>query len=484
MKCPQCNNENRDTAKFCNECGNKLETAIPAIVNESDIPSVQEVAEGNQDELHPDKPIVSEEESESLVNTASTLREIQETPSSFLSESSQADNVDGFDFSPIEIPEVKESPTDEIGIESVLVDGSYEAPQSAWSNGSTMKMPKIDGAEPEQKKEFKATEQPEKKKMSGGKKAAVAVLLVLVLLCGGGAAAAFIDLPDGTNLADAIGLGALFGGKKVPDVTSLNKSDAEKTLKDQGFEVKVMEVKSDEKEESVLMTDPRAGARLPEGETVVLQVAVARMVPDIVGTPLDQAQAILGEEGLDQVVIEKEKSNEDEGIVLGVTPEVGQKVVSTSEIVVKVAEPYKVPDVVGRGYPDATAALEAEGYHVTIVYVYNEQIEGTVVSTNPAAGTALDAGSSVTMSVAKSRASELVALTQSNYAGGFTISGTSYSVVSIDSAQYMGNDTVSCLITCSISYTTPTGETLTGETKQRAFVVSFDSSNNSSIAAS
>jgi uncharacterized membrane protein YvbJ len=30
MKCPQCEFENHSDARFCNECGSKLETACPA----------------------------------------------------------------------------------------------------------------------------------------------------------------------------------------------------------------------------------------------------------------------------------------------------------------------------------------------------------------------------------------------------------------------------------------------------------------------
>src|SRR5215510_7248229 len=30
MRCPQCEHENKDGAKFCNECGNKLEVVCPA----------------------------------------------------------------------------------------------------------------------------------------------------------------------------------------------------------------------------------------------------------------------------------------------------------------------------------------------------------------------------------------------------------------------------------------------------------------------
>ncbi|MGD8975686.1 MAG: zinc ribbon domain-containing protein, partial [Desulfobacterales bacterium] len=29
MKCPKCQTDNRNDAKFCNECGNKLETICP-----------------------------------------------------------------------------------------------------------------------------------------------------------------------------------------------------------------------------------------------------------------------------------------------------------------------------------------------------------------------------------------------------------------------------------------------------------------------
>lgn len=465
MICNNCGSENRQGAKFCDECGSLLPTEPSEVVLPPEVPEVVSSVEDTQ-------------------------------------------TVDGFDFSPIDVDDavdgdfdtqvISENETQKFddsganmpeyrdmrGIDEIVAGHDYRLPESAWGAGDTMKMPRVGGQEPDQQREFKAPDASSKKKPARNRRITVAIILVVVLLFGGGAIAIFVDWPDGTNLADSMGLSAILGGKKIPDVTDLDKEKATKELEERGFKVKAMNVKSDETEGSVLMTDPVAGSRLPEGETVVLQVAISRTVPEVTGKLIDDAQALFSSEGLTHVKVVTEKSNEPEGTVLKVVPEQGSKAVSTSDITVTVAEPFKVPEVVGKDYDSALAALEAEGYQVYVAYAYSESSEGTVLASDPAAGSVYNSGGFVTLTLAKSRGSELVELTQARYGEGFEISGTSYWVSSMDSVDYIGNDTVSCVITCSISYTTPTGETLTGETKQRTFTVSFDSDNNSSIAAS
>ncbi|MCL2826394.1 MAG: PASTA domain-containing protein, partial [Eggerthellaceae bacterium] len=157
-----------------------------------------------------------------------------------------------------------------------------------------------------------------------------------------------------------------------------------------------------------------------------------------------------------------------EGTVLSVDPAAGQKAKAATPIKVAVAQSYTVPDTTGMGIDDATALLEQEGFIVNVVTVYTDDSdEGTVLSSDPEAGTKLKSGSAVTVSVAKSRASELVAATQA-YLDGLSVfqaNNTSYELVGYSDISYIGSNTTTAAVTV-VAYTTlPDGETVYGAQK-------------------
>ena len=87
----------------------------------------------------------------------------------------------------------------------------------------------------------------------------------------------------------------------------------------------------------------------------------------------------------------------------------------------------------------------AEGYGVEVRTSYTEEVpEGTAVSTEPAAGSQLDSGSTVVLNVAKSRKAECLAYAQTYFQSSknFSIDGKNYE---IDPAkltiEYVGDDT-------------------------------------------
>lgn len=239
----------------------------------------------------------------------------------------------------------------------------------------------------------------------------------------------------------------LWGGKVIPDVVGMSQADATYVLNDKGFAVRALQVKSDDVEGIVLLTDPDGGRRAEEGSEVVIHVSVARVVPAVAGLPQADAEAALAEEGLTSVSYAEVKSNEAEGTVLSVSPEAGTKVKAATPITLQVAVPYTVPDVDGMSRADAEAALEAEGYAVEVHTYYTEDVpEGSAVSTEPAAGSQLNSGSTVVLNVAKSRKAECLAYTQSYFQSSshFSIGGKSYEVdASKLSVDYVGDDTVS-----------------------------------------
>jgi beta-lactam-binding protein with PASTA domain len=158
----------------------------------------------------------------------------------------------------------------------------------------------------------------------------------------------------------------------------------------------------------------------------------------------DDARSALTEAGYVNVTYTYQKSDETSGTVLSISPDEGSEAKSTTEITVTVAEPYTVPDVSGMTVTQAENAINAEGLTYTTTRLYTEDYtDGSIIGTDPAAGTSVLSGSTVTIQIARSRSAELVAATQSYLTSGrtLTLNGTSYEIVSLDSVQYGGNST-------------------------------------------
>ncbi len=207
----------------------------------------------------------------------------------------------------------------------------------------------------------------------------------------------------------------IWGGKTVPNVVGSPAAQAQAVLEEAGFTVGLEQQKSDSEEGLVLSQSPD-GVRAEEGSAVTLVVAQSRIVPDVKGQAVDAALAALSAEGYTDVAQTEQKSNEAQGTVLAVSPEAGTKAPSTQQITLTVAVPFTVPDVAGQSGSDAQAALEAEGYEVVVEYEYDDDVpQGDALSTDPEAGTQLNSGSTVTLYLAKSRAAECVAYAQAYF---------------------------------------------------------------------
>lgn len=237
----------------------------------------------------------------------------------------------------------------------------------------------------------------------------------------------------------------VWGGKTIPEVVGLSQEAAVAALEESGFTVEVSDEKSDLAAGTVLAAAPDQGTRASEGTTVNLTVATSRTVPTVTGLTQQEALDALAAEGLSNVEVVEEKSNEADGTVLSVSPETGTPLLSTDAVTITVAVPYTVPTVEGLGVDAAKEALAAEGYEVTTRWSYTEDFEeGTALSTEPEAGTHLDTGSEVVLYVAKSRGNELVALARDILPGARLKNDTGRFIIdSVESVSYAGNDVVS-----------------------------------------
>lgn len=236
----------------------------------------------------------------------------------------------------------------------------------------------------------------------------------------------------------------LWGGREVPAVDGLTSEGAAKVLTEAGFSVQTEEVRSDEAPSTVLACEPAAGYRVEPGSTITLQVAVSRTVPDIVGKSQAEAEALIAEEGLQNVTFEYQRSDEASDVVLSVAPGPGSNVLSSTAVTVTVAQPYTVPDVVGKSQEEATAAIEEAGFVVAVTRTNDEEAEeGSVLSADPAAGSKLPSGSTVTVSVAHHRSAEAIELTRRflTESKEMTIDGQACVVDEVKSITYSGDNT-------------------------------------------
>ena len=421
------------------------------------------------------------------------------------------------------------------GFDEFLVYPGYVPPKAAWHSGDTMQMPRITDADLSQQKDFIAPD-PNKKKRDRKKKKAekakafesqqhnqedpketqppaaklekehpkhaeketkpvvsetkskddkkpeskskrlpgskIAAIVALVVVLAAGVAGGVTYQME------------LWGGKIVPDVTGMTQADATYMLQNKGFAVRSTTVPSDSTEGLVLLMDPGAGARQQEGAEVVIHVSTSRTVPKVVGSSQDSALKALSDNGFENVDVQLERSDEPEGTVLSISPEEGEKAKASTGITLKVAQAYTVPDVSGMSYNQAVQAIKDAGLSSTAVYVYSETAsEGAIMGVEPAAGSKVPSDTVVVISLAKSRASELTAAARS-YLTSTTLTasdGSSFTVSSVDSVSYQGNDTVAFTASGKASKSVSVlGQTISvaGNSKQVSGTITFDSSNN------
>jgi serine/threonine-protein kinase len=157
-------------------------------------------------------------------------------------------------------------------------------------------------------------------------------------------------------------------------------------------------------EGTVISSDPAAGSPLPPGGAVNLVVSKGRQPIDLAdwaGKPYEQAEAKLTADGLKATVSARENSDTvAKGAIIAQTPQTGplfkgdtvQFVVSEGPVLVA------VPDVFGKQAQDAEAALKAAGFNVKVEKLLGG-VFGTVREQDPAAGTKVPKGSTITIRV-------------------------------------------------------------------------------------
>jgi serine/threonine-protein kinase len=148
---------------------------------------------------------------------------------------------------------------------------------------------------------------------------------------------------------------------------------------------------------------PAAGARSSRPPALVT-------VPDTAGMPASPAVSLIDGRGLDAVEIHQTSSSVAAGLVIGTSPAAGTEVSAgdTVDVYVSTGSGHSTPSAVtlplltGENYRTAEAWLSSHGLHASIAYVTtNDAGPGIVTATDPAGGTSVPAGSTVTLDVAR-----------------------------------------------------------------------------------
>ncbi|MGI9097972.1 MAG: PASTA domain-containing protein [Solirubrobacteraceae bacterium] len=198
-------------------------------------------------------------------------------------------------------------------------------------------------------------------------------------------------------------------GIAVPDLAGQTLDEARAAIA--AAELQLADVSEQEAESvgRVLAQSPAPGAVVNEGAPIALVVAVpiTVVVPEIVGEPADEATALLESLGLlvpaDARVVEQ--SRRPRGTVLASSPPAGTRVVVGSSVALTVAVAVRVlvPDL--RGMTPAAASVVLRGVELVVAAAAPSTQEsgatpGTIVTHDPDAGSEVEVGSDVRVTLA------------------------------------------------------------------------------------
>ncbi|GAB4100502.1 protein kinase domain-containing protein [Sinomonas halotolerans] len=228
----------------------------------------------------------------------------------------------------------------------------------------------------------------------------VVLLLAALLLVGAG----------GLWLYNYMNQPAAVVSQTIPEVAGMNETEAALLLERQGFELApIQRPHHDTVPKGIaIRTVPAAGTQLDLGKTVTLEVsdgpANATIPKEVIGASEAGARATLGDLGL-KVKARTARANDPKapyGTVVAVNPGVGQTVAIGSEVELTISTgKATVPDLRGKTYEEAAAALKALGLTAARTDVETGgSPAGTVIGQQPAPNGAVDQGGTVALTVA------------------------------------------------------------------------------------
>ncbi|MEC3958424.1 Stk1 family PASTA domain-containing Ser/Thr kinase [Nocardia sp. CDC153] len=212
-------------------------------------------------------------------------------------------------------------------------------------------------------------------------------------------------------LAVLLGIGGWWLGvgrySAVPSIAGMNTDKAIATLQGAGFKTETRNKASDTVPVgNVVGTDPAAGSRITKGSTVAVLVSSGKpKVPDLqAGQDIQSVNKAIRDAGLTPVDSGEVGSTAPKGSLAKVDPAPGTVLPANAQVKVyrsKGSQPVKVPDVRGKTEDEAKTALQKAGLTVSSTRdQFDAKIKsGSVIGTDPAAGTSTESGNGVVLIV-------------------------------------------------------------------------------------
>lgn len=197
----------------------------------------------------------------------------------------------------------------------------------------------------------------------------------------------------------------------LPNVVGMSREEAQKTVEDSKlvFEVSSEEFNKDVPEGYVISQDPTyiADYNVKEGSNVKVVISKGQektTVPKVVGMTREEAEQALEEANLEVEVVEETSRTVEEGYVISQEVEEDTEVYAGDTIKIHVStgtgiKQVTVENVVGQTEENARATLEGQGLKVSVNYVEATTDNGKVTKQSVTAGTTVDEGTTVTLTV-------------------------------------------------------------------------------------
>jgi serine/threonine-protein kinase len=197
--------------------------------------------------------------------------------------------------------------------------------------------------------------------------------------------------------------------KEVPRVVGKQLVAARAVMERAGFEVHTERVRSAQPFDQVVDQDPNPREEADAGSTVTLEVSGGPgtvLVPPVAGLPQKDAINELEDAGL-EVTIDTEPSDKvKKDLAIRTLPREATRVTKGERVRLFVSsgpEQVAVPDVTGLSRDSAEARLRDDGFAVSVTEQESDETEGDVIAQDPASGTRLARGSTVTITVSTGR---------------------------------------------------------------------------------
>ena len=198
---------------------------------------------------------------------------------------------------------------------------------------------------------------------------------------------------------------------ELPDIVGMSREEAQQTVEDLNlvFEVSKEEYNKDVPEGYVISQDPTyiADYNVKEGSTVSVVISLGQektTVPKVVGMTREEAIEALEEANLKAEIVEETSRTVEEGYVISQEVEADSEAYAGDTIKIHISKgtgikQVTVQNVVGQTEANAKSTLEGQGLKVTINYVEATSNAGKVTAQSISAGTTVDEGTNVTLTV-------------------------------------------------------------------------------------